>query len=103
MSLKTGLDSTHQNTVAQSHQASTPVTLATVKPSGSVQLAGRAANSPCPDDKRLRFSRWATAQGLDATVKLMLATHTPRDGGYADPSLQRLWKTLASHPRRPSA
>ncbi len=58
--------------------------LADVQPGGRVTLGDQA--------ERARFESWATAQGLDPSVRLMLTSHPPQDGGYADNWLQRLWQ-----------
>ncbi|MBH1637809.1 hypothetical protein I5U65_22310 [Stenotrophomonas maltophilia] len=67
-------------------------TLADVQPGGRVRLSGRSPNLTRSDDERARFESWATAQGLDPTVRLALTSHPPQDGGYADNSLQQLWQ-----------
>ncbi|WP_414553253.1 hypothetical protein [Stenotrophomonas forensis] len=61
-----------------------PKTLADVQPGGRVRLGDQA--------ERARFESWATAQGFDPSVRLMLTSHPPQDGGYADNWLQRLWQ-----------
>lgn len=58
--------------------------LADVQPGGRVRLGDQA--------ERARFESWATAQGFDPSVRLMLTSHPPQDGGYADNWLQRLWQ-----------
>lgn len=58
--------------------------LADVQPGGMVRLGDQA--------ERARFESWATAQGFDPSVRLVLTSHPPQDGGYADNWLQRLWQ-----------
>ncbi|MEE9891435.1 MAG: hypothetical protein PBU96_18980 [Stenotrophomonas geniculata] len=58
--------------------------LADVQPGWRVRRGDQA--------ERARFESWATAQGLDPSVRLMLTSHPPQDGGYADNWLQRLWQ-----------
>lgn len=42
-------------------------------------------------EKRARFEAWARGKGHDPSVRLILTTHPPKDGGYASPGLSDLW------------